>query len=62
MIYIIEDDSDIREMETYALKNSGYEVTSFEDSTEFWKTIKKQLPKLVILDIMLPQEDGLSTK
>lgn len=60
MIYIIEDDSDIREMETYALKNSGYEVTPFEDSTEFWKTIKKQLPKLVILDIMLPQEDGLS--
>lgn len=60
MIYIIEDDSDIREMETYALKNSGYDVTSFEDSTEFWKTIKKQLPKLVILDIMLPKEDGLS--
>ena len=60
MIYIIEDDSDIREMETYALKNSGYEVNSFEDSTEFWKTIKKQLPKLVILDIMLPKEDGLS--
>lgn len=60
MIYIIEDDGDIREMETYALKNSGYEVTSFEDSTEFWKTIKKQLPRLIILDIMLPNEDGLS--
>jgi len=60
MIYIIEDDGDIREMETYALKNSGYEVTSFEDSTEFWDAIKKQLPKLVILDIMLPKEDGLS--
>lgn len=60
MIYIIEDDSDIREMETYALKNSGYDVTSFEDSTEFWSAIKKQLPKLVILDIMLPKEDGLS--
>lgn len=60
MIYIIEDDSDIREMETYALKNSGYEVTSFEDSTEFWKAIKKQLPRLVVLDIMLPKEDGLS--
>ena len=60
MIYIIEDDSNIREMETYALKNSGYEVISFEDSTEFWKAIKKQLPKLVILDIMLPKEDGLS--
>lgn len=60
MIYIIEDDNDIREMETYALKNSGYEVTAFEDSTEFWTAIKKQLPKLVILDIMLPKEDGLS--
>lgn len=60
MIYIIEDDNDIREMETYAFKNSGYEVISFEDSTEFWKIIQKQLPRLVILDIMLPKEDGLS--
>lgn len=60
MIYIIEDDVNIREMETYALKNSGYDVISFEDSEEFWNTIKQQLPKLIILDIMLPKEDGLS--
>ncbi len=60
MIYIIEDDIDIREMETYALKNSGYEIMSFEDSQEFWQTIKTRLPDLIILDIMLPKEDGLS--
>lgn len=60
MIYIIEDDINIREMETYALKNSGYDVTSFEDSSEFWHTIRIKCPNLIILDIMLPNEDGLT--
>lgn len=60
MIYIVEDDSDIREMESYALKNSGYEVKSFPDSTDFYAACEKNVPKLIMLDIMLPNEDGLS--
>lgn len=60
MIYIVEDDSDIREMESYALKNSGYEVMSFPDSTDFYAACDKNVPKLIMLDIMLPNEDGLS--
>lgn len=60
MIYIVEDDSDIREMETYALKNSGYEVQSFSSGADFYKACEKTLPDLVLLDIMLPNEDGLS--
>lgn len=60
MIYIVEDDSDIREMESYALKNSGYEVISFPDSTDFYAACEKNVPKLIMLDIMLPNEDGLS--
>ncbi len=60
MIYIIEDDADIRELETYALKNSGYEIKAFADSTDFYSACKEQKPSLVLLDIMLPKEDGLT--
>ena len=60
MIYIIEDDSDIREMESYALKNSGYDVKAFPDSTDFYQACKNQKPSLILLDIMLPKEDGLT--
>lgn len=60
MIYIVEDDNDIREMETYALKNSGYEVMAFAESTGFYKACKNQIPSLILLDVMLPKEDGLS--
>ncbi len=60
MIYIIEDDADIREMESYALKNSGYQVKSFPDSTDFYSACDKEKPSLILLDIMLPEEDGLS--
>ena len=59
-IYIVEDDINIREIEHYALKNSGYEVEEFESGTEFFKRLENHIPKLVILDIMLPDEDGLS--
>ena len=60
MIYIVEDDVDIRELESYALKNSGYEVMAFEDSTEFYDACESNIPSLILLDIMLPKEDGLS--
>lgn len=60
MIYIVEDDIDIRELESYALKNCGYQVCAFGESTDFYKACDNEIPKLVILDIMLPNEDGLS--
>lgn len=60
LIYIVEDDADIRELETYALKNSGYNVQSFAESTSFFKACASQIPDLVILDVMLPDFDGLS--
>ncbi len=60
MIYIVEDDIDIRELESYALKNSGYEVMAFGESDEFYKACSQNKPSLVLLDIMLPNEDGLS--
>lgn len=60
MIYIVEDDKDIRELEAYALQNSGYEVKTFCDGEEFTDACRVRLPHLIILDIMLPVEDGLS--
>lgn len=59
MIYIVEDDINIREMESYALKNSGFNVLGFSDSEGFFEECRKALPSLVVLDIMLPGEDGL---
>ena len=58
-IYIVEDDVNIREIERYALKNSGYEVEEFESGAEFFKRMEQRMPNLVILDIMLPGEDGM---
>ena len=60
LIYIVEDDTDIRELETYALKNSGYEVKSFGESKSLFKACAEIKPQLVILDVMLPDFDGLS--
>nr|WP_253295603.1 response regulator transcription factor [Roseburia sp. MSJ-14] len=59
MIYIVEDDVNIREIERYALKNSGFEVQEFECGKELHKAIEKHVPNLILLDIMLPNEDGL---
>lgn len=60
MIYIVEDDANIRQMESYALKNSGFAVVELANAAAFWAECAKQLPELLILDIMLPGEDGLS--
>ena len=60
MIYIVEDDAAIRELEQYALQSSGYEVQSFESSEGFWQAMHAAEPELVILDVMLPGENGFS--
>lgn len=60
VIYIVEDDENIREIEMFALKNAGYEVQGFENASSFYMRMKEKIPALVLLDIMLPDEDGLS--
>ena len=60
MIYIVEDDAAIRELEQYALQSSGYEVQSFETSEPFWQAMRATEPELVILDVMLPGMNGFS--
>ena len=60
LIYIVEDDRNIREIETFSLKNTGYMIESFENAKEFYKKLEEKLPDLIILDVMLPDEDGLS--
>lgn len=59
MIYLLEDDANIRSFVLYALTNSGLEAKGFECPSEFWKAIKTERPDLLLLDIMLPEEDGL---
>ena len=58
LIYIVEDDISIREIEMIALKNSGHDVISFEKASDFFVQMKKMLPDLLILDVMLPDSDG----
>lgn len=60
MIYFVEDDSNIRELVVYTLNSTGYEATGFSRPSEFWKAVKDETPTLILLDIMLPEEDGLS--
>lgn len=59
MIYIVEDDENIREMESYALRNSGYEVVGFSCGEELFEALDS-IPELILLDIMLPGDDGLA--
>ncbi len=60
MIYCVEDDEAIRELMIYTLKASGFEARGFESAEDFWHSVKEQLPELVLLDVMLPGEDGLT--
>ena len=59
MIFCVEDDRNIREIETIALKNSGYTVEAFELAKPFYRRLDERTPDLVLLDVMLPDEDGL---
>ena len=59
MIYIVEDDQNIQEIELFALKNSGYQAVGFGTAKEFYKALEIRTPELVLLDIMLPDEDGM---
>lgn len=60
MIYFVEDDSNIRELVVYTLNSTGFSATGFSKPSDFWKELKEKTPTLVLLDIMLPEEDGLS--
>lgn len=60
MIYLVEDDADIRELVTYALGTQNLEAKGFARPSEFWAALRGEMPELVLLDIMLPEEDGLS--
>ena len=59
LIYIVEDDQNIREIESFALKNSGYSVADFECAKDFYRQIAEKVPDCILLDVMLPDEDGL---
>lgn len=58
-IFIVEDDVNIREIERYALKNCNYEVEEFESGKALFARLEEKIPSLILLDIMLPEEDGL---
>ena len=58
MILIVEDDSGIRELEEYALQSNGFDARGCEDAAHFWAMLRDITPELVILDVMLPDEDG----
>ena len=60
MIYCVEDDSAIRDLMVYTLKASGFEAMGFENDAGFWPAMKEQRPELILLDVMLPGEDGLT--
>ncbi len=60
MIYVVEDDRNISEIESFSLKNSGYDVAVYENARDFYEALKDRIPSLILLDIMLPDEDGLS--
>ena len=59
MIWCVEDDAGIREVEIYSLKAAGFEVRGFAEGASFWNALKEEKPELVILDIMLPGLDGM---
>lgn len=60
MIYLLEDDDSIRELVTYTLNSQGMEAEGFARPSQFWKALNQRMPSLVLLDIMLPEEDGMA--
>ena len=59
MIYVVEDDSSIRELIVYTLTSMNLEAMGFEKSSEFWAQMDRQMPTLIMLDVMLPEESGI---
>ncbi len=60
MIFFLEDDDNIRKLVCYALTKEGYNIEGFEKPSSFWKRMDDEIPQLILLDIMMPEEDGLS--
>ena len=60
MIWCVEDDSSIRDIEVYALTSTGFEARGFEDGDSFWNALQSEKPDLVVLDVMLPGKDGVT--
>lgn len=60
MIWCVEDDASIRDIEVYALQSAGFEARGYEDGTAFWEALAKEQPELVVLDVMLPGTDGIT--
>jgi len=60
MIWCVEDDSSIRDIEVYALISTGFEARGFEDGDSFWNALQSEKPELVVLDVMLPGKDGVT--
>ena len=60
MVYLVEDDESIRELVVYTLNSQGIEAEGFSMPSDFWETLEKRVPDLILLDIMLPEDDGLS--
>lgn len=60
LIYLLEDDDSIRKLVTYMLESQGYQASGFALPSAFWTAMEQHMPDLVLLDIMLPEEDGLS--
>ena len=59
MIWCVEDDASIRDIEVYALTSTGFEAKGFEDGDRFWNALQSEKPDLVVLDVMLPGKDGV---
>lgn len=59
MIYLVEDDSSIRELVVYTLNSTGLEAKGFEKPSEFWEAMEQEMPTMVMLDLMLPEENGI---
>ncbi|MBQ3119812.1 MAG: response regulator transcription factor [Peptococcaceae bacterium] len=59
MIWCVEDDAGIRDIEIYALHSAGFTARGFEDGLSFWEALKKEKPELIVLDVMLPGMDGI---
>ena len=59
MIWCVEDDASIRDIEVYALQSTGFEAKGFEDGQAFWNALQEEMPELVVLDVMLPGLDGI---